>query len=208
MILDYFSSLIYDKYEVIAMDISYDNINIQKTDPDFYRYIQEKKWTVDQNTDRKMFLFRIAKRSTENQDFAGKIGGILIYNQVIEQFLADIIQMSIYYIKASALPAQINLEAELDKATFGKMIESFRQFAIITPNQEIILSYLRKFNAKRNQIAHDLFDVEDLALLYRELNAYSELADEIILLLDDYDNQICKKFCRLEQQVDFSEYFP
>ena len=182
-------------------------MNIQQTDPNFYRYIRERKWAVDQNTDRKMFLFRIAKKSAENQDFAGKIGGILIYNQVIEQFLADIIEMSIYYLKAAALPAQINLEAELDKATFGKMIESFRQYAITTPSQEKILSYLRKFNTKRNQIVHDLFDVEDLGQLYRELTAYSELADEIILLLDEYDNQICKCFCQLEQQTGFSKFF-
>ena len=182
--------------------------NIMQDDPNFYRYIRERKWAIDQNTDRKMFLFRIAKRSAENQDFAAKIGGILIYNQVIEQFLADIIEMSIYYIKAAALPVQIKLEAELDKATFGKMIESFRQYAIVTSNQEKILSYLKKFNIKRNQIVHDLFDVEDLGQLYRELTAYSELADEIILLLDEYDNQICKHFCQLEQQIDFSEYFP
>lgn len=184
-----------------------DHRNISQTDPNFYRYIRERKWAIDQNTDRKMFLFRIAKRSTENQDFAAKIGGILIYNQVIEQFLADIIEMSIYYLKAAALPAQIHLEAELDKATFGKTIESFRQYAVITPNQEKILSYLRKFNTKRNQIVHDLFGVEDLAQLYRELTAYSELADEIILLLDEYDNQICKQFCQLEQQRDFYKFF-
>lgn len=184
-----------------------DDRNISQTDPDFYRYIQERKWAIDQNTNRKMFLFRIAKRSTENQDFAAKIGGILIYNQVIEQFLADIIEMSIYYLKAAALPVQIHLEVELEKATFGKMIESFRQYALVAPNQEKILSHLRKFNMKRNQIVHDLFGVEDLAQLYRELTAYSELADQIILLLDEYDNQICNQFCQLEQQLDFHKFF-
>ena len=166
---------------------------------DLIRYIKSRKWAEDQKTDRKMFLFRQAQKSKEAPDFAGKIGGILIYNQVIEQFLADIVEMSIFYIKAKLWPVTVEMDVELDKATFGKVIEYFRQFATVEKNRDLILSNLRKFNTKRNEVVHDLFDVEDLRKLYDELAEYAELADEIILMLDEYDNQVCRNFCQLEQ---------
>ena len=174
-----------------------------KSDEKFFQYIRQRKWAQDQNTDRKMYLFRVARNSAEQPDIAAKVGGILIYNQVIEQFLADIIEMSIYYIKASVLPVSVDLTVELDKATFGKMIEYFRQYAIAEVNQEQILHRLKKFNTKRNQVAHDLFDVADLELLSQELSDYGNLANEIIFMLDEYDNLVCKKFCELEKQRNF-----
>ncbi len=70
------------------MELTKETVEALKSDEKFQQYIKQRKWALDQNTDRKMYLFRVAKKSTENQDFAAKIGGILIYNQVIEQFLA------------------------------------------------------------------------------------------------------------------------
>ena len=179
-----------------------------ESDTKFFQYMRQRKWAQDQNTDRKMYLFRVAKKSADSQDIAAKIGGILIYNQVIEQFLADIIEMSICYIKASVLPVSVDLEIDLDKATFGKMIEYFRQYAIAEDNQGQILTYLKQFNVKRNQVAHDLFDVKDLEQLKQELSDYANLADEIIFLLDEYDNRVCKKFCEMEKSRNLQQYFP
>ena len=175
------------------------NLSHSICDQEFLSYIRGRKWSVEQKTGRKRYLFRLAKDSKADPDFAGKIGGILIYNQVIEQFLADIVEMSIYYIKAKIWPVTVEMDVELDKATFGKVIDYFRQFATIEPNRELILSNLKKFNSKRNQVVHDLFDVEDLRKLYDELAEYAQLADEIILLLDEYNNEICNNFCKLEQ---------
>jgi len=135
-------------------------------DRELFDYIRGRKWAVEQKTDRKKFLFRLAQQSKSDPDFAGKIGGILIYNQVIEQFLSDIVEMSIYYIKAKIWPVTVEMDVEMDKATFGKVIDYFRQFATVEPNRDKILSHLKKFNIKRNQVVHDLFDVEDLRKLY------------------------------------------
>ena len=168
-------------------------------DKELFAYIRNRKWAAEKKTGRKMYLFQLAQQSKSDPDFAGKIGGILIYNQVIEQFLVDIVEMSIYYIKASLWPVTVELDVELDKATFGKVIDYFRQFSTIEPNRDKILSYLKKFNTKRNQVVHDLFDVEDLRKLYDELSDYARLADEIILLLDKYDDHVCQNFCKLEQ---------
>ena len=95
---------------------------------------------------------------------------------------------------------------ELDKATFGKVIDYFTQYATMEPNRDLILSHLKKFNSKRNQVVHDLFDIRDMDTLGRELDKYAALADEIIDLLAKYDDQVCENFSHLEQKTDFRKF--
>ena len=166
-------------------------------------YMVQRKWAVDQKIQRKRYLHKLARRSKSDPDISAKIGGMLIYNQVIEQYLHDIVDMSIHYIKADLYPVSVSLDIELDKATFGKVIDYFTQFATVEENRERILAHLKKFNIKRNQVVHDLFDIQDLGRLARELDDYAALADEIIELLSKYDDQVCDNFCQLEKRVDF-----
>lgn len=182
------------------------NIPEAPIDDSIVTYMVDRGWLVDQKTERKRYLHKLARQSKFDRDIASKIGGMLIYNQIIEQYLADIVEMSINFIKAETWPVAISLDVELDKSTFGKIIESFKQFATIEPNRELILSYLKKFNIKRNQVVHDLFDVQDLRNLAQELDDYAELADEIINLLNDYDQQVCDNFSQLEKRVNFRKY--
>lgn len=165
-----------------------------------------RKWEEDRKSERKRYLYRLAQQSKSEQDFSSKIGGMLIYNQVIEQFLYDIIVLSIHYIKAEIWPVSVSLDMDIDKATFGKMIEYFKQFATVEPNRELILSHLKKFNIKRNQVVHDLFDVKHLDKLVDELDDYADLADEILFLLVEYEDQVCENLSDLEKRVDFKKF--
>ena len=169
-------------------------------------YMVNRQWTVDHKTKRKRYLNHLAQSSKYDKDIAGKIGGMLIYNQLIEQYLSDIIEMSIQFIRAEIWPEAISLDIDTNKATFGKMIDYFKQYATIEPNREFLLSLLNKYNLKRNQVVHDLFDVEDFQKLAQELIEYADLADEIIRLLQQYDDRICKNFTSLEKRVNFRKY--
>ena len=169
-------------------------------------YMAQRKWSVDQKCARKRYLHKLARKSKSDPDIAAKIGGMLIYNQVIEQYLYDIVDMSIHYIKAEIYPVQIGLDIDLDKATFGKVIDYFTQYATVEPNRELILSHLKKFNIKRNQVVHDLFDIQDLGRLARELDDYAALADEILGLLAKYDGQGGENFTQLGKKADFRKY--
>ena len=175
-------------------------------DDSIVTYMINRGWLVDQKTERKRYLHKLARQSKFDKDIASKIGGMLIYNQFIEQHLTDIVDMSIHFIKAETWPVAVSLDVELDKSTFGKIIEYFKQFATFEPNRELILTYLKKFNIKRNQVVHDLFDVQDLQNLAQELDDYAELADEIIDLLTAYDKQVCDNFVQLEKRVNFRKY--
>ena len=162
-------------------------------------YMKNQDWSADRKKGRRRYLHRLAQDSRRDPDIASKIGGMLIYNQVIEELLTGIVELSINYIKAEIWPVSVSLEVDLDKATFGKVIEYFTQFATVEPNRELILSHLKKFNIKRNQVVHDLFDIEDLSRLGEELDEYARLADEILRLLNDYEQQVCDNFCKLKK---------
>lgn len=173
---------------------------------DVVSYMVNRQWTVDQKAERKRYLYRLAQQSKNDKDIASKIGGMLIYNQVIEQFLTDITKMSIYFIKAEVWPVVVDLEVDIDKATFGKVIEYFTRYSTIEPNRDQLLSYLKKYNSKRNQVVHDLFDIPDLGKLGRELDEYAKLADEILQLLMEYEDHVCENFCALSKRINFKKY--
>lgn len=115
-----------------------------------------------------------------------------------------IVDLSVNYIKAEIWPASFALKIDHERASFGKIIDYFKQYATIEYNRDILLDYLVKYKKKRNEVVHKLFDIADMEHLAAELDNYSLLADEILKLLIEYDNQVCEKFCDLERRVNFN----
>lgn len=169
-------------------------------------YMANNKWQDDLKGDRKRFLLNLAKESSSESNIASKIGSMLIYNQLLEECLKNIVEYSICYIKAEIWPADVDLSFDFSKSTFGELIRSFKRFAMIEFNRDIILEYLTKYNKKRNDVVHHLFGIENISALATELDEYAILAEEIFYLLLEYDNSICEKFCDLCNRVDFKEF--
>lgn len=167
-------------------------------------YMRHRRWEVDEKLSRKRYLHRLARQSRQETELSSKIGGMLIYNQVIEQYLTDIVSMSIFYIRAQLWPVEVALDIDLDGATFGKMVDHFQQFATVGANREEILQLLKKHNIKRNAVVHDLFDIQDLQKLSQELDAYAQMGDSLIALLDAYDDEIVQNFRRLAKEKIFA----
>ena len=177
-----------------------------KQEEDIIQYVIQRKWSIDHKLSRRRYLVRLARESRNDPDIASKIGGMLIWNQVIEQLLKDIVDTSIHFIKARIWPVSVSLQPDLDGATFGKVIDYFRQYATVQEDREEILARLKKFNTKRNQVVHDLFDIGDLKRLGTELDEYAALAEETMGLLEKYDERVCDNFRELEQRVDFRKF--
>lgn len=173
---------------------------------DLITYMTQRKWLEDNRLQRRKYLIRLARQSKHDPDIASKIGGMLMWNQVIEQMLKNIVETSIYYIKARIYPVSVELQIDLDSATFGKVIDYFRRYATVQEDREEILSRLKKFNSKRNQVVHDLFDIGDLRRLGTELDEYADLAEETMALLEKYDERVCDDFRELEKRVDLSKF--
>lgn len=170
------------------------------------KYMTEGGWKEDEKVERKLFLFKLAQESKSNENISHKIGGLLIYNQVIEEFLKDLVAYSINYIKAEIWPAKVDIKLDFSKATFGMLIGYFKQYATIEYNRDTIINELTVYNEKRNQIVHNLFKIKDFDKLSSELDEYAFVAEEIVYLLVEYDNSICERFCNLVDRVDFNEF--
>ena len=59
---------------------------------DIILYMTNNKWQDDLKGDRKRFLLNLAKESSGESSIASKIGGMLIYNQLLEECLKDIVE--------------------------------------------------------------------------------------------------------------------
>lgn len=67
---------------------------------DIISYMINGRWQDDLKGARKLFLLNLAKDSSANDALASKIGSMLIYNQLLEECLKDIVEYSVYYIKS------------------------------------------------------------------------------------------------------------
>lgn len=90
--------------------------------------------------------------------------------------------------------------------TFGNLIKQFKQYATIEYNRDIIINELMRYKEKRNQVVHNLFNIDNFDKLSSELDEYAQVADEMVYLLVEYDSSICEKFCDLANRVDFNEF--
>lgn len=168
-------------------------------------YLKNRTWEDDIYESRKLYLLKIAKASKDSESATERIGGMLIFNQVIEQLLRESIIGSIGYIKVSIFPLAVHFNPRLDKMTLGQLINAFEQYAIIEPNRELLLNYLAEYRNKRNLIIHKLFTVADFEKQIGEIQAYNELAEEIILLLLMQYNEICECFYSFEETEEYEQ---
>ena len=166
-------------------------------------YMINKEWTKESKIEGKIHLFKMAQESIKSEKLQDKIGGVLILNQVIEQLLREIIIASLSYVRAEIWPTEVELNIQTSKATFGKLIEYFKRFAIKKYNREILIKDLEKLNMNRNKLVHNLFDIKDESNLKEELKKYEEISDEVIELLIEYYNAISDGFFELTDRVDF-----
>lgn len=160
-------------------------------------YMVNGHWKTVMNEERKRELWKMAKESQSSNDIKTKIGGLLIYNQVIDECLKDIVDYCVWYMKASIWPVAISLTPDFSKKTFGQVIELFCRCSTVEYNREIIIGDLRKFNKARNTIVHNLFSIKNLQDLEKDIDDYLLLGEEIFDLLLEYDNCICERFIEL-----------
>lgn len=169
-------------------------------------YMVNKEWTKESKIEGKLYLFRMAQESIKSDKLQNKIGGVLIINQVIEQLLREIIIASLSYVRAEIWPTNIELNIQTSKATFGKLIEYFKKFAIKKYNREVLIKDLEELNINRNKLVHNLFDIKDESNLKKELEKYEEISDELIQLLFEYYNAISEELFDLDDRVEFESF--
>lgn len=163
-------------------------------------HIKNREWTCDPKEEKKFYYFKIAEKCSKSDKVEDLVSGTLIYNQLIEQSLAETIILSIIYVKAKTWPKKITFDLNFDKATFGKQIEYFEKFAIEEANRDVIIKYLKDVLKVRNKVIHRLFDIENFN---KELEEYYGKTNELFILLIQYYNDISEHILYELEDFDF-----
>ncbi len=165
-------------------------------------HIKNREWTFDTKEEKKFYYFKMAEKCSQSDKVEDLVSGTLIYNQLIEQSLIEVIILSIIYVKAKAWPKKIKFDLNFDKATFGKQIDYFEKFVIEEANRDIIIKYLKEVLKIRNKVIHHLFDIDNFN---KELEEYFGKANKLFILLIQYYNDIAEHILYELEDFDFDK---
>ena len=166
-------------------------------------FMINKEWEKDYKFKRKKYLLTIATECEKSNKDSDIIGGILIYNQLIEQLLKESIICSISYIKAEIWPINVQLDIDFEKATFGTLIDYFKKFTIKEHNYDIIINYLKDIKKIRNNIVHNLFNIPKIEDLKDISKNYYNISNKLVKLLNTYYEQLCYRLYELSERVEW-----
>ena len=134
-------------------------------DKQIFEMMSNPTWWIDKQKKRKLELLKSARKVHGNSSISTKMGALLIWQQVLEEFLKEIVYVSISYIKAEIWPTKINFKVEFDKKTFGLIINDYENFSLDYKDKQKIIEKLKIVNKNRNEIVHKIFCIDNLCTI-------------------------------------------
>ncbi|NOQ76144.1 MAG: hypothetical protein GQ574_29360 [Crocinitomix sp.] len=109
------------------------------------------------NTDLIIKLLRISTKEFEKGTVEGRLSSILIYQQLIESCLLNLLKMSQLLVQIKIYPSQIEFKID-NKMMFGQIIKAHGS-TISFNNKETFLAKCSQFNRTRIELVHKLFQI-------------------------------------------------
>lgn len=139
----------------------------------------ENSWPKIENVELIKSLLKIADNQFSNKDISGYLSSILIYQQIIETFLTNLIRLSNLYIQAEIWPTRVKMEIK-PKLMFGQIINEITRSIEFNKKAELIKD-CQEFKSIRIKFVHGLLkfkndkEISDEAGLIR--NKFSSILD-------------------------------
>lgn len=175
-------------------------------DRKIFEAMKNKDWWIDKFKSRKIELIRSCRKINSNSSISRKIGGLLLWQQVIEQFLKEIIQISLTYVKAEIWPTKIDFKIDYDRKTFGQVIEIYKNYSVDYEDRPKILEHLKTINDNRRTITHKMFEVENLEDLEDIFESSYNIHEELLKLLLDHYILVENNLEDLKTRVDWEDF--
>ena len=172
-------------------------------DRKIFEAMKNKDWWIDKFKARKIELISSCRKINSNSSISRKIGGLLLWQQVIEQFLKEIIQISLTYVKAEIWPTKIDFKIDYDKKTFGQIIDMYKNYSVDYEDRPKIIGFLKTINDNRRMVTHKMFNVEDLEELENLFESSYDIHEELLQLLLDHYILIGDNLEELNDRVNF-----
>lgn len=175
-------------------------------DRKIFEAMKNKDWWIDKFKSRKIELIRSCRKINSNSSISRKIGGLLLWQQVIEQFLKEIIQISLTYVKAEIWSTKIDFKIDYDRKTFGQVIEIYKNYSVDYEDRPKILEHLKTINDNRRTITHKMFEVENLEDLEDIFESSYNIHEELLKLLLDHYILVENNLEDLKTMVDWEDF--
>lgn len=175
-------------------------------DRKIFEAMKNKDWWIDKFKSRKIELIRSCSKINYNSSISRKIGGLLLWQQVIEQFLKEIIQISLTYVKAEIWPTKIDFKIDYDRKTFGQVIEIYKNYSVDYEDRPKILEHLKTINDNRRTITHTMFEIENLEDLEDIFESSYNIHEELLQLLLDHYILVGNNLEDLKTRVDWEDF--
>lgn len=178
----------------------------EEYDREILEMMNNPTWWFDKQKKRKLELLRSARRVRKTSSISAKMGGVLIWQQVLEQFLKEIILTSISYIKAEIWPTKIDFKVDFDRKTFGQLINDYENFSLDYKDKNKILTKLRFVNDNRNKIVHKIFNIANMIDLEDYFKSNFKTYEELLPLILDHYCDIGECLEDLKKRVHWEDF--
>lgn len=118
-------------------------------------------------------------QSSGKSNLLEKFGVALLYNQMIEYTLKNLIIIS-------KVKNNISSDTDMDRYTFGKLIKEMDSYMIKLENYDELRAVLQECLLHRNTLVHNIFEIEYFFDIVEILEIYIENEEKTIKLLDWY----------------------
>lgn len=179
----------------------------EKYDKQILEMMANPSWWIDKQKKRKLTLLSSARNVRPQSSISKKMGSLLIWQQVLEQFLKEIIEISVFYVKAEIWPTKLDLKVNFERKTFGQIVDDYENFSLDFKDKQKTLTKLREVNINRNKIVHKIFKIDDLVQLEEYFRTNFNEYEKLLNLLLDHYSAICYFLEDLKKRVDWDIFW-
>ena len=166
------------------------------------KILNEKQWP---NIDSFLIvkLLRIANNAFIKNTVEGRLSAILIYHQIVEEFLINLLKLSNLYIQAEIWPNRLYLKVS-EKLMFGQIIREHEK-TIDFESKDKLLAQCSLFNQTRNKYVHKLLKFKNNEEIILEAEKIKDDFNEIIELYLKGSTHLSWILDDLKKRVDWKD---
>ena len=149
-------------------------------------------------------LDEIGHQAFDKGTLEGYLASLLIYQQLSEEIIKQLLKDAQFFIQLSVFPAEIQF-LEKQKLTFGQVIEELKN-TISFQNKDEIISGCQELNKHRIDFVHGLTKRTSLKDIGRQIRKVRDLYVEIYTLSIQAHNNFRLSFKDFKKDVEWNDY--
>lgn len=162
-----------------------------------------KNWPGITNVPFILHLLQIANKQIKNKTVEGVLSATLIYQQVMEELILNLLKVSHLYVQAEIWPSRINFPIN-KKMMFGQLLDAHKLSIDFDMKQELIKE-AKEFNELRVKFVHKLVHTKGPSEIIDSADDVYTKFQTILDLFYQAREHLDRKLHDLYSRVDFND---